>query len=739
MNQRNSYSPLALAVTLACAGVTAIPALADDAGREAEYITVVGSSENARLSPGSAYFIGEQELSLFAYSDIHRILQQVPGVYLQREEGFGLRPNIGIRGTGTDRNSKITVMEDGVLIAPAPYAAPAAYYFPVVGRTAGIEVLKGPASIPYGPNTVGGALNLISTPIPEGFGGKLVLEGGEFGSRRVHGVGGFSNENLGLMIEAHQLEADGFKTIDRIGRDTGVEQDDVVAKFRLGGELGKGNWHQLDVKWQQSDETSDQTYVGLTDADFAANPYRLYGVTQEDQINTDHDMQVLRYSLDIGERFKLSMTAYRNEFARAWYKTEGLDADGSAGSAFSMTGWSTIIDRVNTGHATAALLQTILDGADTPAGSIQVRNNNRRYESEGLDLRGEFLFDTGDIKHRLQFGIRDHEDYEDRLQRNDLYHMENGVLVLDSTGALGAAGNELNRAEALSYWLRDVISVGDWTLTPGVRIEDVTATRTRYNNGAARSFRDSRENSYDEVIPGFGAHYRLNGHWALIGGVHRGFTPAGSDPSTAPERSTNWEAGLRFVNEQLFVEAIAFYNDYENIIGTCTASSGANCEIGDRFSGQGVSVTGLEFQLLQRFSHGNWVFPVLVSYTYTDAQFESDFNSSFWGSVSAGDPLPYVAENLINVRFGAEYGKFAGYLNLHHSDEVCTEVGCGPFERTDNILALDVSAHYGFSELLTGYVKVDNLTDEDGIVARQPAGARSDKPRTVTLGLRMEF
>ena len=48
-------------------------------------------------STGSAHLIDEHELDRQHYSDINRILGQTPGVYIQEEDGFGLRPNIGIR------------------------------------------------------------------------------------------------------------------------------------------------------------------------------------------------------------------------------------------------------------------------------------------------------------------------------------------------------------------------------------------------------------------------------------------------------------------------------------------------------------------------------------------------------------------------------------------------------------------------------------------------------------------
>ena len=229
-----------------CAGVvTALMsagAMADDAAigiTTLDRIVVTAGKLQARQVAGAVQVIDADTLDAHSYGDVNRILRQVPGLNIVEEEGFGLRPSIGIRGSGTDRNAKIAVMEDGVPIAPAPYSAPSAYYFPRMPRMHAVEVSKGPAAIKYGPQTVAGAISMISTPIPgtpgSGPSGKADLFGGEFGTLRGHGlVGGIMDTgrafDVGMSLETLQERSGGFKQLDS-GGDTGFEIQDYVAKL----------------------------------------------------------------------------------------------------------------------------------------------------------------------------------------------------------------------------------------------------------------------------------------------------------------------------------------------------------------------------------------------------------------------------------------------------------------------------------------------------------------------------
>ena len=130
-------------------------------------MTVVGSRAEIPRIAGSAARVETPQIRTQTYTNPGRVLQQVPGVYIRDEDGFGNLPNISLRGVDGGRSAKVTVMEDGIMMAPAPYSEPAAYYTPRIGRMSGIEVLKGSSQVRFGPHTTGGVVNYLSTPFAE--------------------------------------------------------------------------------------------------------------------------------------------------------------------------------------------------------------------------------------------------------------------------------------------------------------------------------------------------------------------------------------------------------------------------------------------------------------------------------------------------------------------------------------------------------------------------------------------
>lgn len=717
-----------------------------------ENITIFGTALDARDVAGGASYITPEELQTFNITDVARALRRVPGVSIQIEDGWALRPNISIRGTATDRSSRVTLMEDNVLIAPAPYAASSAYYFPTFGRIHAVEVLKGPASITQGPFTVGGALNLISTPIPSERRGLLQGEVGSDSTWRVYAWYGDRNERFGYLLETHQWQSDGYQAIDRAGADTGLDKEDYLAKLAFYSAPGAAIDQQLEVKLQTSDETSEQSYLGLTDADFAQDPLRRYGVSELDEMNNDHDQVVLSWRIETATGLGMSLTGYSNDTSRAWYKTEAFDQDGSADpQSFSGTSWANIVEAINAGESiggmTAEELQAVLEGADTTAGSIQVRNNSRDYYSRGIQLGVDRVIAAGNASHSLQAGIRYHEDEEDRLQRNDNYQQLAGRLALNQIGLEGNAGNRIESAEAWAVYVFDRIEWNDWILTPGLRFESIDLSRLRYFENSANpssrdpdNFRDSRSNDVDIWLPGMGAIYQMNDRWHAVAGIHKGFAVPGSSPGVDPEESINYEYGVRFEGDFSRFEAMGFFNDYSNLVGVCTNSSGANCEPGDAFNGDAVHIPGLELTWSASIAlDGGWNLPLQASYTWMDAEFQTAFDSEFFGSVEPGDPVPYIPESQFWMAAGLENDRWSFDVSVNYVDSVCTAAACGAFQETESATLFDVAARYRLNEALELYGVVENVADDLYIAGREPYGARPNKPRTFIVGAEFSF
>jgi len=734
-----------LLLTLAISALSTSLVHGQERDNSIEEVTIIGSREQALRLAGSAHYIGSDKLAQFAYSDIQRIAREVPGVSIQIEDGYGLRPNIGIRGVATERSGRITLLEDNVLIAPAPYSAPSAYYFPTVGRLSAIEVVKGPAAITQGPYTIGGALNMVSTPIPTEMSGNIITEAGEDSTYRVHATyGGRSESGFGYLLETHQWLSDGFQDIDRSNNNTGLDVEDYTIKLSY---APSNSAHGIELKLQSTEQSSNQSYLGLTDRDFDNNAFRRYGLSARDNIKTEHEQQILRYSYYISDSLDVSVTAYNNEHQRDWLKTEGIDFDGSSNAEdFDRTSWADVIQAINSGTTLGGLnpdqLQSILDGSsDTASGSIQLRSNNREYFSRGVQVGLNWNGMIGNSAHDLEFGIRLHEDEEDRLERNSNYSQSNGALALDDFGILGNAGNRVQEARALAIHIHDNIQLGDWTLSPGLRYENIKQKRTRFAGGALRTFRDARQNDTQVFLPGLGILYQVNDSLSVLGGAHKGFTAPSNSPNVNEETAINYELGFRYQNDALSTELIGFMSDYDNILGECTASSGSDCTIGDAFNGDAATVTGLELLVRANLARGSsYKIPVSLSYTLIHGEFDSDIaDTDFFGSVSKGDPLPYLPENQLLVSVGFEKNNWAAYVSGNYVDEVCVRASCGAFEKTDDTFTVDISANYQFNRALNVYARVENLTSEEDILGRQPYGARPNKDRTVTVGVRFNF
>lgn len=699
---------------------------------------ILGSKFEAKNRTGSAYYISPEEIKRFNYTDVNRTLRSVPGVNVYEEDGFGLRPNISLRGTSPERSSKITLMEDGVLIAPAPYSAPSAYYFPTIARMQAVEVLKGSSQVQYGPYTTGGAINMLSTEVPEDFGIFLNSSYGSFQSGRIHAQLGDSKKNFGYAIEYLNYNSNGFKQLDN-GADTGFDKNDLVAKFKVRTNPEAKLGQEFEFKFQYSDETSDETYLGLTQEDFENTPFRRYAGSQVDQMNTEHLQFMGTHILKFNDYFRITTVGYVNDFSRNWYKSDFITVNGQR------EGIGAVFNNPETFAPYIDLVRGTVDSGANDA--INVRANNRKYLSTGVQTKLDYHWTGENTFHDIEVGLRYHYDEEDRFQWIDDYGITNGIMQLTNAGIPGTNANRISDATAFSSYALYKLKYKNLTLTPGIRYENINLGRRNFgNNDVERTGIDlsERENKVDVFIPGMGFNYNFE-NVSLFGGVHKGFSPPSNQVGEQPEESVNYELGTRFTYGGLTGEVVGFYNDYSNLLGSDLAATGGTGSL-DQFNAGEVKVQGLEVLLNYNLlpNSENFVFPLTIGYTYTDTEFLNSFGSEndIWGEVNTGDELPYLSKHQLNATLSFVHEKYEINFNGRFNGAFRTQAGSGAIpenEKVDSNLVLDLGGKYRLGKHIALTANMMNLLDETYAVARVPAGLRPGMPFGFFGGLELRY
>ena len=233
--------------------------------------------------------------------------------------------------------------------------------------------------------------------------------------------------------------------------------------------------------------------------------------------------------------------------------------------------------------------------------------------------------------------------------------------------------------------------------------------------------------------------------------MHKGFAPPGpgSNEDTKAEESINYEFGFRVQSRILNLQIAGFVNDYDNLLGTDLVALGGSGE-GEFFNGGKARTIGLEASVysdLGQALNSGFRIPARIAYTFTDAEFKSSFESKFgpWSNVTAGDELPYLAKHQFYASLGLEKAQWRLRLDVNSSSAMRTRAGRGsipPLQATDAHVVFNLSGEYDLTAEGKGpslFLSLRNLTNQEYIVARRPAGARPGLPRTAMGGIKFKF
>jgi Fe(3+) dicitrate transport protein len=670
-------------------------------------VVVVGKAENLATIPGSANVLGLRVLEISRPFTANEAVRKLPGVCARDEEGFGLRPNIGIRGLNPTRTTKVTLLEDGVPLAYAPYGDNASYYHPPIDRFERIELLKGAGQILFGPQTIGGIINYITPAPQERLGGFASVSGGghDFFDGKVR-LGGHR-----MVLDYTRKQGDGARdNINSKLNDLNFKAVLVLSKSQA-----------LTLRANALTENSNVTYSGLTEAEFRNFGPR-YNPFKNDRFDIKRYGASTTHNLQLNQNALLTTNLYFSNFSRDWWRQSSTTTDtqgGAAGTAFRddrLAGIRVNVDNLNS-----------------------VQGRLREYTTWGVEPRLKFAHTALGVAGELQAGFKAHFENQNRQQIN-------GAAPMARTGAL--VEDNRRETEAYSAFLISRFLFGKWSVTPGLRYEHIKSSRTnRLPGGLAGS------DDLGKWIPSLGATWNPANTLTVFAGVHLGFAPprtediidgTGTSTEVEPEESTNWELGARIQpNTESLIQATLFRNDFKRLIAVGSIAGG-----GTPLSQGEALFQGLELSARYGFASGLYFDG---AYTWLPkAEQTTPFTQVVNGAVvtgsAAGNRQPYAPKHLLTAAAGYAKAGFDAQLEAVHVGEqfadfanTVTPTADGQRGQLAAYTIWNATLNYHLTPAhTTFFVTVKNLADKTYIVDRT-RGIQVGSPRLMQVGSKYAF
>jgi Fe(3+) dicitrate transport protein len=650
-----------------------------------------GSQEGLTKVPGAAQIVTAQEMARIQPLSTEAALKQVPGVVIKPEEESAVVANIGMRGLSAGEY-KTLILEDGVPVAPDLFFGNSRYYNPRIQRMNSIEVLKGAASLRYGPNTIGGVINYKT---------KDPIDGATFATRAG------SHQYLESSLEAGGRSDSG----DAIGglfftqassegfQHKGVDMQDLMLKGGMA--LGDRQW--LGVKFTRYENDANISYRGLFKDAYAARA--TFNPAPDDWFLTDRNSLDVNHEWEINTDMRLNTVVYWSEMQRDYWRYSV--------NATTMQNGLKVWNYTNS-----------LDG------------NNRAFDRTGIDSRLTMRHNSFGMTNEAEMGVRwMQENMRDQKIAATRANPRSGTLSTDV----------IQKASSLAVFAQNRFDLNaQLSIKPGVRAE----MYEQITDDLMVNAKDGRS-SNAEYLPGIGATWQLTPQAQIYGGVYKAFSPpynstsivSGNDLDLGAERSVNVEMGVRGQQHALSYELTVFRMDFDNQVIR------ANSNGGDPSNGGKTLHQGIELALAWRV---NTVFRIEGNTTYVpDAKFvENRYSSTGALIAQKGNRVTYSPEWVSHLQFVYHEGPLMTAMGIQHvgsqmTDTMntvpITESTSGFFTgRIDGYTTIDLTSSYQIDPKLSLTAAVKNLTDTHYIASLRQ-GIYAGPSRSYELGLKYQF
>lgn len=661
---------------------------------------------------------------------MRQVMAKVPGIQIWESDPSGIQIGIAARGLSPNRSWEFNIRQNGYDISSDPFGYPEAYYTPQLNSVQRIQVVRGAASLQYGPQ-FGGLVNFI---LKDGSDFKKKFQ---FESQQTAGSFGlFNSYNAigGKLKKSHYYAFWDHRRGDGFRQNSGFTVNTGFASFT----------HQITDRLKAGVEITHFSYLaqqpgGLTDAQFAADPYQ--SLRRRNWFDVKWNMAALNLDYTISEQTRLNI------------------------KAFVMGG-----DRNSIGFMAPPTVGDTIQATTLQYGNRRVDID--QYRNQGIEARILHSYTIGKATHSFSTGLR--------IYRGNTFRFQNGR---------GDTGIDFNLSTESSYptdldfrtintafFAENVFRLGKkLLLIPGFRIENIrnVADGSVSMNGGTEQKVANQNKTRRFILPGIGAEYHI-GNTEIYVNYSQAYRPVlFSDLTANPitdeidqnlkdARGYNIDLGYRGrIKDYLFFDVSGFWLQYNNRVGLIAQQRidgsfyNLRTNVGNSVS-RGAEIL-VELSLLKALStdkrYGNLT--LFSSLAFIDARYNNLRVISRQGnSLITSNLKNKQVENAPRqiLRNGITYSKTKWKATLQHSyvssafsdaNNTSTTVATGINGLIPSYQLVDISGSFDFNASLFIRAGINNLLNEKYFTRRAGGypgpGLMTAEPRNLflTIGVKL--
>lgn len=624
-------------------------------------------------------------------NNTRQVFAKVAGMSIWENDGSGIQAGVAARGLSPNRSWEFNVRQNGYDISSEAFGYPETYYTPPMEAVEKIEVVRGAASLQYGPQ-FGGVLNYA---MKKGNPNKVISfetqqTVGSYNLFNTYNALGGTYKKFSYYGFLHHRSAEGWRNNSRYGIYTGY----FSANYQLNSKINiAAEYTNMHYESQQAG--------GLTDAQFAENPRQSFRA--RNWFSAPFNVASLTFKYDISPAINLQVKSF-----------------------------ATMAERNSVGFTKAINIQDSINATTLQYNARQVDRD--AYKNYGAEARASVKYQFLGASHIFAGGIR---AYKGNTKRNQL-----GTGTTGNDFDVSLTQPQYGRSLAFgttnyALFAENIFQIGKrLKVVPGIRLEYIANQSEGYINTTQTGTLPANQRVRKLLLYGIGTEFKLTEKTNFYGNYSLAYrpvtfselTPSATteiiDPNLKDASGFNADLGYRgAVKNYLNFDVGVFYLHYDNRIGTITQNAAPfKTNIGTSVS-KGIE-SYIEIDVVKMFTDNSKVgsISLFASNAFIDARYVKWNNPDI-----ANDPTKSIEKKRVENapqsihRFGANYYLKAFSANIQFSrvgavftDAANTELpnASATIGKLSAYQLIDVSLAYKFLGNYLVKMGVNNLTNE---------------------------